>query len=218
MTKAPILLIILAAGLAGGCGNGADTLHLVGICTAYPDDETSPFVLPFAPGGDAVKVTQANCSSITHYGPQRYAYDFDVAANTPLYAARAGTVIDVKTGIPDGGDSAYDAETCQGNAVRIQHSDESVSHYFHMSAADDGVQVKLGDAVTQGQAIGKSGSSGCTGGYPHLHFVVWADDQLDFGVGVDSMPVVFRNVSPRSPNGLKSYTSYDVLEVPLRDE
>lgn len=54
-----------------------------------------------------------------------------------------------------------------GNYVMIKHSDGNYTIYAHM--AQDSITVRAGDTVSQGQVIGKMGSSGNSTG-THLHF------------------------------------------------
>src|SRR5262249_19292156 len=52
-----------------------------------------------------------------------------------------------------------------GNTVVIDHQDGRQTRYAHLSQE----LVRAGDAVTEGQVLGKSGNSGRSTG-PHLHF------------------------------------------------
>jgi murein DD-endopeptidase MepM/ murein hydrolase activator NlpD len=54
-----------------------------------------------------------------------------------------------------------------GNTVVIDHQDGRQTRYAHLSRE----LVRAGDAVTEGQVLGKSGNSGRSTG-PHLHFEV----------------------------------------------
>jgi murein DD-endopeptidase MepM/ murein hydrolase activator NlpD len=54
-----------------------------------------------------------------------------------------------------------------GNTVVIDHQDGRQTRYAHLSQE----LVRAGDAVTEGQVLGKSGNSGRSTG-PHLHFEV----------------------------------------------
>ena len=75
----------------------------------------------------------------------------------PIYAAQAGTVVDV---FQDGHG---------GWTIDIDHGSEIVTRYKHMWAS--GILVKAGAQVTAGQQIAKVGSSGYSTG-AHLHFEV----------------------------------------------
>jgi hypothetical protein len=87
--------------------------------------------------------------------------DFGAPADTPIYAAAAGTV--VRAG-PAGG---------FGQWIVIDHQvgGQPVSTvYGHMWA--DGVGVSEGEQIRTGQPIGRVGSNGQSTG-PRLHFEVW---------------------------------------------
>ena len=79
-----------------------------------------------------------------------------------------------------------------GNYVKIQHSDGNYTVYGHMYA--NSITVKAGDAVRQGQVIGKMGSSGYSTG-PHLHF------EIRFGADAysASQPTVDEYIFPDNP-------------------
>jgi murein DD-endopeptidase MepM/ murein hydrolase activator NlpD len=59
-----------------------------------------------------------------------------------------------------------------GNCVIIDHGLGLQSLYGHLSQID----VKVGDTVTKGQIIGRTGTSGLAGG-DHLHFDVLVSGQ-----------------------------------------
>ncbi|WP_448579751.1 M23 family metallopeptidase [Thermaurantiacus sp.] len=82
--------------------------------------------------------------------------DFAAATGTPVVASAGGKVIQAGWG---GG---------YGNVVKIEHSNGLVTRYAHLSRID----VKNGQAVSQGQRIGAVGSTGLSTG-PHLHYEVW---------------------------------------------
>ncbi|GAA0484771.1 M23 family metallopeptidase [Streptomyces stramineus] len=86
--------------------------------------------------------------------------DLVVNTGTSVKAVHGGTV--VKAGPNGGGDGpAY------GNAIVIKHDNNTYSQYAHLSQ----VKVRVGQAVTTGQEIGLSGSTGNSSG-PHLHFEI----------------------------------------------
>lgn len=80
-------------------------------------------------------------------------FDLAVTANVPVLAANDGRVI------------WADFLGIFGNCIVIDHGYGLQSIYGHLSS----IGVKRGDSVTQGQEIGRSGSTGLAGG-DHLHF------------------------------------------------
>ena len=83
------------------CGQGADPLGHNGLCDGYVTPSLSPYILPYA-SGSSYTVAQGNCSGISHFSTQRYAYDIDMPIGTTLVATRAGTVIAVEERYQDG--------------------------------------------------------------------------------------------------------------------
>ncbi len=84
--------------------------------------------------------------------------DIANVVGTPIYASASGEV--TKSGYGSGG---------AGLMIALRHG-KSQTRYMHMSK----LLVGYGEKVTQGQLIGKMGSTGGSTG-PHLHFEVWAD-------------------------------------------
>jgi murein DD-endopeptidase MepM/ murein hydrolase activator NlpD len=86
----------------------------------------------------------------THLG-----FDLAVTSRVAVVAANAGTVMNASwLGI-------------YGNCVILDHGMGVQSLYGHLSSFD----VKVGDTVTRGQTIGRSGMTGLAGG-DHLHFTM----------------------------------------------
>ncbi len=85
--------------------------------------------------------------------------DIGAPKGTAIYAAAAGTVILVKGGGTWNG--GY------GNYVVIAHDNGTQTLYAHMSQ----ILVGQGESVSQGDTIGKVGSTGASTGF-HLHFEV----------------------------------------------
>lgn len=87
--------------------------------------------------------------------------DLQAACNTPVYAARAGTLLWTRPDV-DG----------LGNRVMISHGFVSgvllMTAYYHLTQ----YVVSPGQKVAQGQVIGYSGATGNATGC-HLHFEVW---------------------------------------------
>ncbi|WP_030563193.1 M23 family metallopeptidase [Streptomyces aureocirculatus] len=111
------------------------------------------------------KTGGAMWSSGSHTG-----VDFHAASGTQVQAVAAGTVVEAGWG------GAY------GNNVVIRHNDGTYTQYGHMSS----LSVTVGQAVTPGQQIGLSGSTGNSSG-PHLHFE--ARTGPDYGSDID--PVAY---------------------------
>lgn len=89
--------------------------------------------------------------------------DFAAPHGTPIKATATGTVI--RAGYTSG----------NGNYVKIRHNSTYTTQYLHMSK----ILVKKGQYVTQGQTIGKVGSTGLATG-PHVCYRFWKN-----GVQVD---------------------------------
>jgi murein DD-endopeptidase MepM/ murein hydrolase activator NlpD len=88
-------------------------------------------------------------------------FDLAVTSRVAIVAANAGTVLHASwLGI-------------YGNAVLIDHGMGVQSLYGHLSSFD----VKVGDTVTKGQTIGRSGMTGLAGG-DHLHFTMLVNGQM----------------------------------------
>lgn len=109
----------------------------------------------------------------THTDPyNHYAVDFSLNSGDTVCAARAGTVVGIRSNSEIGGpDQKY---VMKSNYVVVDHEDGTYAEYFHLLA--NGVKVKLGEHVSAGQLIGLSGNSGFSMG-PHLHFCVFTYDQ-----------------------------------------
>ncbi|HVG41526.1 MAG TPA: M23 family metallopeptidase, partial [Chitinophagaceae bacterium] len=73
-----------------------------------------------------------------------------------------------------------------GNYVIIRHNDGTQAYYGHLQF--NGALVQVGDTITQGQAIAKSGSTGYSA-FPHLHFIVWGRTSSG---GRSSLPTRFK--------------------------
>ena len=84
----------------------------------------------------------------THLG-----FDLASVARAPIECSNDGVVI------------YADYLGIYGNCVILDHGLGLLSLYAHLSA----IQVKLGDRVSRGQSVGKSGQTGLAGG-DHLHF------------------------------------------------
>lgn len=177
-------------------------------CSVFPDQESSPYRLPFVAG-----TARAVYASTEHYrasnqGVGTYAIDFIMPIGTKVLASRSGVVVSVRDVFKDGNN--VDLEE---NYIFIQHEDSTVARYFHLT--HQGALVKEGDTVKAGDVIGLSGNTGQSGG-PHLHFDVQQCgpnlppnyNQLPCG---QTVPVTFNNTDTHAC-GLKSGREYRALE------
>ncbi|QDQ14125.1 M23 family metallopeptidase [Streptomyces spectabilis] len=94
--------------------------------------------------------------------------DFHAASGTSVQAVGAGTVVEAGWG------GAY------GNNIVIKMNDGTYTQYGHLSS----IGVTVGQAVTPGQQIGLSGSTGNSSG-PHLHFE--ARTGAEYGSDIDPL-------------------------------
>lgn len=201
----------VVVGCLAACGGGSDTaaasLPIVSasasprvagcVGVAYPEPARSLYVLPWAVG-ESVGTGLTNCSISYHSAgqPDQFAFDFNMAVGTPFTAARGGTVTVVVNSLPsDGGGT--------GNYVVVAHGDGTSGLYLH--SPKNGIRVKPGDVVKQGDVLGVTGQSGLAG-YPHLHFMVVIGEAVYPYVGA---PISFRNASPadRVLAGNQTYTA-----------
>ena len=145
--------------------------HLVGDPKAEHRPE-QPYRLPYALS-TSVPVSQAFPDTITHKDPSsQYAIDFVMPIGTGVYAARAGTVIEVASDFHDAGlDPVVDGP--RANIVRVLHDDGTMSLYAHLNW--NSIRVVPGQHVARGEYLADSGNTGFTTG-PHLHFVVQRND------------------------------------------
>jgi len=144
---------------------------------ARPDDIDYALPIP----RERLRVEQGFNGRFSHTDAQnRYAVDFRAPQGTPVYAARAGVVMQVESDFDKAG---LDLEKYGGRAnyVRILHDDGTMALYAHLRT--EGVLVRVGQHVRTGQRIGLSGNTGFTSG-PHLHFAV----QVNRGMRLESIP------------------------------
>ncbi len=114
-----------------------------------PDDVLmSSFILP--PDTGLITSKYGMRSGKLHTG-----IDLAISTGTSLLAFRSGTIIF------SGRKSGY------GKLVIIQHANDIVSYYAHMSE----IQVNVGDHVSNKQQIGLSGNTGYSTG-SHIHFEI----------------------------------------------
>ncbi len=87
-----------------------------------------------------------------------YGVDFGAPTGTPVRSVGEGVV--VYAGRSGG----------HGNFVKVKHNGRYTTSYSHLSR----ISVKKGQKISQGQLVGKVGSTGMSTG-PHLHYQLWVD-------------------------------------------
>ena len=130
----------------------------------HRDDTSHIYWLPYQKGKSYLLV-QASNSKMSHL--EELSLDFKMKKGSKICAARSGWVIEARGDSDKGG--LKEENLADGNYIIILHADSSVSKYWHLEK--DGVYVKVGDYVKQGDLIGASGNTGYTA-FPHLHFQV----------------------------------------------
>jgi murein DD-endopeptidase MepM/ murein hydrolase activator NlpD len=123
--------------------------------------------LPF-PAGEEYRILQGNHGKFSHFGPDEYAWDFDMPEGSPVSACAAGRVVDVRAESDVSGDDPsfkHDA-----NVVIVDHGGALFSAYVHLKV--NSVRVKTGETVKAGQVLGLSGKTGFAT-RPHLHFKIF---------------------------------------------
>ncbi len=175
-------------------------------CQGYKKSEESCYILPYKEGEEYLLV-QGNCSRYSHYGVNRYAYDFGLPMKTEIIAARSGKVV---TTDMVHSDNTYSYKRrykktgkARGNSILILHDDGSVAVYYHLM--HDSALVEPGDIVNQGDVIALSGNSGFTTG-AHLHFEVHRSMEDH-----QTIPVTFKNADPGEEFNLKTGNRYLAL-------
>jgi murein DD-endopeptidase MepM/ murein hydrolase activator NlpD len=129
------------------------------------------------------KITQGFNGRFSHQGEySRYAVDIAMAVGTNIHAVRSGMVVWVKDDYHMSGRTQYFLD--KANVIKVMHDDGTFALYAHILM--DTAVVKVGDRVTSGQLLARSGSSGFSTG-PHLHFMIFRN----VGFKVVSIPFNF---------------------------
>ncbi len=139
--------------------NGSDGGYDGGYSSGSSYYETSDtWAWPVGNGNYYITATFMDPTYLAEIGSYHYGLDISGSGfyGTPIYSARAGTVI-----------SAGDAGDGYGYKVIIDHGDGFMTVYAHNSQ----LQVYSGDYVSKGQLIAYAGSSGYSTG-PHLHYEI----------------------------------------------
>jgi murein DD-endopeptidase MepM/ murein hydrolase activator NlpD len=112
--------------------------------------------------------------------------DYAAPTGTPIMTTAAGVVEQ----------AGYTAGN--GNFVKVKHDKTYSTQYLHMSK----ILVRRGQRVTQGQTIGKVGSTGLASG-PHVCYRFWKNN-----VQVDALRLKLPNSQPMDRKNLPRYLSY----------
>jgi len=116
--------------------------------------------------------------SPAHRGNLKHSVDFICPEGTPIKAAAAGIVVDLKSDSDIGGREK--SLESLGNFIEIEHDNGEYSEYEHLKKGS--ILVKVGDKVERGEVIGYSGATGWLAHLgPHLHFMVGRYGQTDDG-------------------------------------
>lgn len=119
--------------------------------------------------------------------------DYAAPTGTPIMSTAAGVV--EQAGFTTG----------NGNYVKVKHDKTYSTQYLHMSK----ILVKRGQRVTQGQVIGKVGSTGLATG-PHVCYRFWKN-----GVQVDALKLKLPSSTPMDSRYKQKYMEY---MTPLKRE
>lgn len=115
------------------------------------------------------------------------AIDYAAALGTPIKTVGDGVVT-----------SAGWSRAGYGNLVTIRHNSTYSTNYGHMSK----ILVKVGQAVKQGQTIGKVGSTGLSTG-PHLHYEI-----VKNGTKINPMTLDMPAQKSIADKNLEAYKNY----------
>ena len=120
------------------------------------------------------RYTKSRFHPVQHRWKAHNGTDYAASTGTPIMTTASGIV--EQAGFTTG----------NGNFVKIKHDKTYSTQYLHMSR----ILVKRGQRVTQGQVIGKVGSTGLATG-PHVCYRFWKN-----GVQVDALKLKLPNSTP----------------------
>ena len=120
------------------------------------------------------RYTKSRFHPVQHRWKAHNGTDYAAATGTPIMTTASGIV--EQAGYTTG----------NGNFVKVKHDKTYSTQYLHMSK----ILVKRGQRVTQGQVIGKVGSTGLATG-PHVCYRFWKN-----GVQVDALKLKLPNSTP----------------------
>ena len=138
--------------------------QLAKIATQNPSITVSPggYICPLQ-GKSKANITTGYAKYATRTGFHT-GVDWSCSAGTPILAVKAGTVV-TSTALR----RANGTYKSYGEYIVINHHDGTMTLYAHMLSGSR--MVREGDTVSQGQQIGKVGTTGNSTGN-HLHFEV----------------------------------------------
>lgn len=128
------------------------------------------YLPPFAKG-TSHRIIQGFNGKFSHRKPLQYGIDFEMPKGTLIYSSRAGKVTLLKMDSKKGGKDKSWLDF--SNKIFIDHGDGTHSLYAHLKYNSQ--RVKLGQKITAGMPIARSGCTGWCDG-PHLHFEVFKKD------------------------------------------
>ena len=186
MIRIPAAVLVL---LLASCSDDKGNTYKNYDCSVFPDQFTSPYILPYQIGESFKAYPHAarTAPSSNSINPiQYYSLDIGMPIGTEIVASRDGEVFLVEEQFSD-----TDHTPGHENVVIVLHDDGTFARYFHLTK--NGALVNVGDRVNQLDVIGLSGNSGNSTG-PHLHFDVMevVDDGDEF-----CMPQHDENSDPR---------------------
>ena len=149
-----------------------------------PGTHILDYVLPFPPGKKYV-LSQTCCNPDGGHSNQ-LAYDFAVYLGDTVYCMRAGVVKELGEDEPDNGGELTASDH---NYIMIQHNDGTVAFYAHLMQNE--VFVDIGEFVEQGHEIARSGNSGNTLNFPHLHVGLYESYPP---IETYNIPIFFKNL------------------------
>lgn len=157
--------------------------------------------------------TQGVDGQESHFGPWRYALDFEVLGDDgsafrgagkkleefhcyrlPVVAPADGTVVQVTDNVPDNSVGETNLRENWGNLVMLHHGLGVYSMACHL--APRSIKVARGQVVRRGDEIGACGSSGRSP-VPHLHFQIQATAR----VGAPTLVAELHDVISIRPEG-----------------
>ncbi|MFK8015478.1 MAG: M23 family metallopeptidase [Gammaproteobacteria bacterium] len=155
-----------------------------GVANVLHDDDYL-YRLPYA-AGKSYRILQGYGSRFSHTGNEHYSVDFDMPRGTPVHAARDGVVMEM---VEKFGEGCWEARCRRtANYINVLHDDGSTGEYYHLLR--DSAEVAVGDKITRGQFLARSGNSGHST-MPHLHFGVY--ESIAWG-RTRSLPVRYDSV------------------------